>query len=121
MLEIRLDTAEVKAELAKLKARVSNLSVYHRRVIRPFLLRQLGIAYHEAGIGVQSGRLLASYTDASHPEHFSQITETGIIEGTRVPYAVFVEGRNPISHRVARSQALVNLIEQTLPDYLTNE
>ena len=77
-----------------------------------------GIAYHTAGVGVRTGRLLASLTDPTHPEHVSQITLTSIIEGTRVPYARFVEGRTPITHRVARSHALIQLIEQTLPDCL---
>ena len=120
MLKIRIESDQLKAELDKVKARVRNLSAFHRQVTRPFLLRQFGIAYHAAGIGVRSGRLLASLTDPTHPEHFSQITSTSIIEGTRVPYARFVEGRNPITHRVARSHALIQLIEQTLPDHLTS-
>ena len=121
MLEVRLESNELKAHLAKIKSRVADLSTYHRQVTRPFLLRQFGIAYHEAGIGVQTGRLLSSLTDASHPEHVSEITPTGIIEGTRVPYFLFVERRNPIVARVARSHALCTLIEQTLPEYLTRE
>ena len=121
MLKVRLESSELKAQLAKIKSRVADISTYHRQVTRPFLLRQLGIAYHEAGIGVRTSRLLASLTDADHPEHVSVITPKSIIVGTRVPYAVFVERRNPIANRVARSNALVNLIEQTLPRYLTRE
>ena len=121
MLEIRLESSELKAHLAKIKSRVADISTYHRQVTRPFLLRQLGIAYHAAGIGVRTGRLLASLTDADHPEHISVITPTSITEGTRAPYAVFMERRNPIASRVARSHALANLIEQTLPEYLTRE
>ena len=121
MLKVRLESSELKAQLAKIKSRVADISTYHRQVTRPFLLRQLGIAYHEAGIGVRTGRLLASLTDPDHSEHVSVITPTSIILGTRVPYAVFVERRNPIANRVARSNALVNLIEQTLPEYLTRE
>ena len=120
MLKIRIESDQLKTELEKVKSRVRNLSAFHRQVTRPFLLRQLGIAYHRAGIGVRTGRLLASLTDPTHPEHFSQITSTSIIEGTRVPYARFVEGRNPITHRVARSHALIQLIEQTLPEHLTS-
>ena len=121
MLKIRLESSELKAHLAKIKSRVADISTYHRQVTRPFLLRQLGIAYHEAGIGVQTGRLLASLTDANHPEHISVITPTSILVGTRVPYAAFIERRNPIASRIARSNALCQLIEQTLPGYLTRE
>ena len=120
MLKVRVETDQFKAELAKVKSRVRNLSEFHRQVTRPFLLRQFGIAYHAAGVGVRSGRLLASLTDPTHPEHVSEITPTSITVGTRVPYARFVEGRNPITHRVARSHALIQLIEQTLPDHLTS-
>ena len=121
MLEIRLETGDLKIQLAKIKSRVADISTFHRQVTRPFLLRQFGVTYHEAGIGVQTGRLLASLTDANHPEHVSIITPTSITEGTRAPYAAFVERRNPIVSRVARSHALVNLIRQTLPEYLTRE
>ena len=121
MLEIRLETGDLKVQLAKIKSRVADISAYHRQVTRPFLLRQFGIAYHAAGIGVQTGRLLASLTDANHPAHISVITPTSITEGTRAPYAIFVNRRNPIASRVARSNALVNLIEQTLPEFLTRE
>ena len=121
MLKIRLESSDLKAHLAKIKSRVADISEYHRQVTRPFLLRQFGIAYHEAGIGVQSGRLLASLTDPDHSEHISVITPTSIILGTRVPYATFVERRNPIASRVARSNAIVQHIEQTLPRYITRE
>ena len=122
MLKVRLESSELKAQLAKIKSRVADISTYHRQVTRPFLLRQLGIAYHEAGIGVRTSRS-ACFIDRSRiiPNIVSVITPKSIIVGTRVPYAVFVERRNPIASRVARSNALVNLIEQTLPEYLTRE
>ena len=120
MLNIRIETNELKSYLAEIKARVENLSTFHHQVTRPMLLRQLGVAYQAAGFGIRTGRLLASLTDPTHPEHVSEITSDSITVGTRVPYAVYVERRNPIFSRVARSNTLAQLIATTLEDHIVN-
>ena len=80
-----------------------------------------GIAYRSAGIGIRTGRLLTSLIDPTHPEHISEITPTSITEGTRVPYAVFIEGRNPTLGRIARSNTLAQFLGSRLEDHIVNE
>ena len=121
MLHVRIETNELKSYLSKLKARVADISTFHQQVTRPYLLRQFGLAYRSAGIGIQTGRLLTSLIDPTHPEHISEITPTSITEGTRVPYAVFIERRNPTLGRIARSNTLAQFLGSRLEDHIVNE
>ena len=120
MFHVRLETNEVKSYLAEIKGRVENLSTFHHQVTRPLLLRQLGVAYQAAGLGIRTGRLLGSLIDPTHPEHVSEITSDSITVGTRVPYAVYVERHNPIFSRVARSNTLAQILTSTLEDHIVN-
>ena len=121
MFQIKIETQEVRTYLKNIENRIENLGTYFRHVTRPFLLRQFGIEYRNAGVGVETGRLLSSLVDSRHPEHISEITDTSITEGTRVPYAVYVENRNPLFDRIARSGVLAQFTADTLQEFLLDE
>ena len=122
MLEIRVKTTtqDARKSLQKLQERFSNIGVFHHQVTRPFLLRQFGIEYHASGGRIQTGRLLDSLTNPTHPDHISEQVGSRLVHGTRVPYAIYVERRRGFARRVARSRALLEALEEGIRRYIRN-
>ena len=120
MLFINVHVDEVMQRLEGIGHRLENQSLFFRQVARPRLLDEFAAAYREAGFAVQSGRLLESYISLTHPEHVSEISDDRIVEGTRVPYAVFVERLLPVAGRVARNQTLFNALAEQLGSYIVD-
>lgn len=120
MFSIHADINDVMQRFEGIQQRLANRGLFFRQVVRPRLLDAFAAAYRASGVGVQTGRLLESYTTSTHAEHISEITDDRIVEGTRVPYAVFVERLLPIAGRVARNKRLLNEFAQKLGDYIVD-
>ena len=120
MLIIDANIGAVVQDLDGINARLSGTGVFFRNVVRPRLLDEFAAAYREAGIGVRTGRLLESYVSLTASEHVSEINDERIIEGTEVPYAIFVEALLPVVGRIARNQSLLNEFAEQLGAYIVD-
>ena len=120
MLSINIHSDDAMRRLQGIQHRLANTRLFFRNVVRPKLLDEFAAAYREAGYTTQSGRLLESYISLTHAEHVSEISDDRIVQGTRVPYAVFVERLLPIAGRVARNQTLFNEFAAQLGDHIVD-
>ena len=120
MLRIGIQLASAIETLEETDARLNTMGVFLRHVAHPRLAEALGAAYHEAGIGVRTGRLLESYTALTADEHVSEVGEDRIIVGSEVPYAIFVERLLPVAGRVAKNASLLNELMRDMERYVVD-
>ena len=120
MLSVNIQIEAVVQQLQGIKQRLENRHLFFRNVVRPRLLDEFAAVYREAGVRVQTGRLLESYISLTHAEHISEVGKGGIIEGSRVPYAIFVERLLPVAGRVGRNHGLINEFTQNLGAFITD-
>ena len=121
MLSIKIHINEVVESLEGIGQRLGNQRLFFRQVVRPRLLDEFAAAYRQAGVRVRTGRLLESYTALVSGDQVSEISEDRIVQGSRVPYAVFVERLLPIAGRVAKNQRLLNEFTEQLGEFIVNE
>ena len=120
MLTVRVETDQAVQAIEAAKSRLRDFSVFFQVVVRPRLLQEFAKAYPAAGLNIRTGRLYDSYVSLSHAEHVSNISSHHIEEGTRVPYAVYVERRFPIVGRIARNQTLLREFARRLGEHVVS-
>ena len=120
MLTINIHTEAVMKRLEGMQTRLQNRAVFFQHVIRPRLIDEFAAAYRAAGINIRTGRLLESFISLTHAEHVSEVSRDRIIEGSRVPYAIFVERLLPIAGRVRRNQGLINEFAEQLGVFIVD-
>ena len=118
MFDIDVNTDDLQQRITETRARLTDARVFFQTVVRPSLLQAFAEAYGESGLGIQSGRLYDSYVNLSSRDHVSEISPHRIVEGTRVPYAVYLENRNPIVGRIARNQQRIAEYTRQLGEFI---
>ena len=120
MLSVNVNSKEVLQTLEGIEKRLKHQRPFFRHLVRPRLLDEFAAAYRAGRLQVRSGRLLESYISLTHEEHVSEIHDDRIVQGTRVPYAIFVERLLPVAGRVARNQRLIAEFAQQLGEYVVD-